>query len=173
MDMNEEEQGELLWRHIVDVKYGGRADVDGKIAQAELSSSELREMGGLAADLHRSLYEDPAYAQSAARSRLLEFIETERAPITPPQSEQRRPFSALRSLSLGRRPAMVLVLVLLMASAVAAVTAIVYERSNANVDPGLQTVSPIDCDTPVQQKVAPREQHKFAPGKIPAGLSAR
>ncbi len=173
--MNEEEQGELLWRHIVDVKYGGRADLDGRIAQAERTSSELREMAGLAEDLQRSLYEDPAYAQSVARSRLLEFIEAEQTQITRPEPSRRPAFLWPRPLRLGSRPAMVLLLIMLMATAVAAWTAIAFGRGSFSLVPGSPKYGAIDCETPAMPNSAKKKSQgaKAPPRAIPAATSVQ
>lgn len=128
--MHEEEQGELLWRHIVDVKYDGRADLDGRLAKAESSCQDLRELGALAEDVHRSLNDDPAYAQAAARTRLLNMIYADLASDHPAISSRPR-WSLFRlRAGIGGKTTMVLLLVILMATAMAAWTGIAIQQWN-------------------------------------------
>ena len=127
--MHEEEQGELLWRHIVDVKYDGRADLDGRLARAESSCQDLRELGALAEDVHRSLNDDPAYAQAAARTRLLNMIYADMASDHPAISSRPR-WSLFRLRAGTGKTSMVLSLIILMTTAMAAWTGIAIQQWN-------------------------------------------
>ncbi len=89
----------------MDLRYGSNGD---NVAPPE--DVELRELTALADDVHRTLRTDSAYAQSAARARFVEFLNSQARP-----APRHRPVLAWR-----RQPAAALILAVLLAMAIAA-----------------------------------------------------
>jgi hypothetical protein len=114
MDKQDEQVCELLWRHVVDLRYGdGTGPEEGGPAVCA-ESIELRELTALADEVHTALQADPSAAQAAARSQFLQLLASETAP------RKRAPLFSWPALR--GQPALVILLVLLLAMTIAAWT---------------------------------------------------